>query len=336
MKKQNSPEFDNLRREIKDNNIGKFYIFYGEESYLLNSYIDKIKKVILPDDINTIVFEGKACDIKSLTIETESYPFLSARKLIIIKDFDILKPPADAADGFITLFSNLPDYICIIVVCEEFSTAAKNKDIVAVVKKNARIIPFFRQDENALKVWSSKIFAANNKQIGTKELDYLIFVSGGLMFNLISEIKKLSAFAENESISISDIDTIVTKVPDAVIFNLTDAIAEKKMKLALSLLNDLFEMRTNSIMMLSAIARTMRQIYIAKLCEKNGFSIDFFKSVSGISHSFIAQKTIQTACKLNENYLNFALTKIHETDFKLKSTSIDDQRLMEALVLNLL
>lgn len=73
-KKKETSEFDDLKLAVSSGQIGRLYIFHGEEKYLLEYYLTQIRKLLVGDDFadfNYKRFEGSisvdelaaACDM---------------------------------------------------------------------------------------------------------------------------------------------------------------------------------------------------------------------------------------------------------------------------------
>ena len=79
-----------LEKELKENKLSSIYLLYGQERYLLDNVVKKIKKSFgnLVDGLNYIKIDNSAIDNIISEIQTPAFGF--ERKLIIIKNM-ILK-----------------------------------------------------------------------------------------------------------------------------------------------------------------------------------------------------------------------------------------------------
>ena len=80
-----------LEKELKENKLSSIYLLYGQERYLLDNVVKKIKKSFgnLVDGLNYIKIDNSAIDNIISEIQTPALGF--ERKLIIIKNTDLLK-----------------------------------------------------------------------------------------------------------------------------------------------------------------------------------------------------------------------------------------------------
>ena len=100
-----------LIRDLKNGEFATLYIISGEESYMKEYYLRQLRQKVVDEtfaDFNLIEFEGKGLTPEMLTEAIDSYPAMADKKLIIVKDFDLFKPPAGFADVLPGVLSDLP------------------------------------------------------------------------------------------------------------------------------------------------------------------------------------------------------------------------------------
>ena len=80
----------NLEQELSKKILQPIYVFYGEEKYLIESNIQKIKNVFgtLQEGINYCSFDSS--NIENLISEIETPCFGYEKKLIIVKNANLL------------------------------------------------------------------------------------------------------------------------------------------------------------------------------------------------------------------------------------------------------
>ena len=58
---------ENLKTAIREKNVGNFYIFHGEETFLLHQYMDKLRKLLvdpLTESFNYHRFTNENFDVR--------------------------------------------------------------------------------------------------------------------------------------------------------------------------------------------------------------------------------------------------------------------------------
>ena len=103
-----------INEDIKSGQYKKVYLLYGEESFLKQSYKKKLKEAVAGDDtMNYNYFEGKGLDVNELISLSDTMPFFSDKRLIIIEDSGFFKTSSEALADYLPM---IPDTTCIVFV----------------------------------------------------------------------------------------------------------------------------------------------------------------------------------------------------------------------------
>lgn len=340
VKKQEPSGLPVLKQDLKTGALRPLYIFSGEESYLRAYYLEECKKAIIGDsafaEFNLFEFEGKELVPDLLRDAIESYPAMAERKLIIVHDFDLYKMPAAFSDFLPALLADLPDYVCLIF---DYDVLAFKQDkrlkIHTVLSKQGVFVTFDHLDERQLVDWIRRRFRALDRSIDDDTARYLIFLCGSSMTNLITEIDKAAAFSTVGEIKRYHIDAVCTRVLDAVVFDLSDAITDKKFDRAIALVSDLLAQKNPEVVIFSTIARHIQRLYAAKLNEEARGGEKELLSLLGSASPYYAKRIRTAARRLQTAWLRRAVLLCGETDAALKSTGTDKQKLIELALLQM-
>lgn len=329
-----------LKQDLKAGQLGRLYIFSGEEGYLRAHYLQECKTAIIGNspfaEFNLFEFDGKAMTPDQLRDAIESYPAMAERKLVIVHDFDLYKMPAGFSDFLPTLLSDLPEYLCLIFDYDVLECKPdKRMKIHGILSQNGVFASFDHLDEKQLTDWVRRRFRALHCVIDDDTIRYLIFLCGTSMTNLITEIEKAAAFSTTGEIKRYHIDSVCTRVLDAVVFDLGDAITERRFDRAIALVNDLIAQKHTETLLFSAIARHIQRLYAAKLNEQAGGSEKELLSLLGSSSPYYAKRIRSAARPLSEAWLRQAVLLCDETDAALKSSAADKQKILELALLQM-
>ena len=155
------------------------------------------------------------------------------------------------------------------------------------------------------------------------------------MTNLISETEKAAAFATVDTISTYHIDAVCTRVLDAVVFDLTDAISARKFDQAVALVGDLIAQKNNEVAIFTTITRHIQRLYAAKLSENARGGENALFELLGTHSSYYARQIVSAARKTTLPWLRRAAHVCAETDALLKSSAADKQKLLELALLSM-
>ena len=334
---QNSRTGDGYKRlaaSLTGGQAGRFYIFHGEERYLLERSLDQLRKLLCPgglDGFNYKRFEGKNITIDDIDDSINTLPAFADRTLVEIHDFDIFK--SDDKKKLGELFSDLPDYACIVFI---FNVIAYKPDgrtkADKEILKNADIVEFTVQGQDSLVKWIKRHFKDAGKTIGTVDAEYLVLITGGYMSAIFSEIGKTAAYAKGDVITRKDIDAVVIPILDAVVYKLTDALMRRKYTLAMRILDELLRMREAPQKLLFNISLKMRQLLAARICIESSLDKNALIEMCGIRHEFQARSLMDTARETTLKVCRDAVLLCADTAYALNSSAEPEAHLTELVL----
>ena len=334
--KSDGAAYKALKQELKAGTLGQLYIFHGEESYLRDFYLGEMRKKLLPrgmEEFNFHTLAGKDFDGKKLQELVDCLPMMSERTLIVVNDYDLYKGDKEL---LIKILSDLPDYVCLVFVYDllAYKSDARTK-LAGVIKEKGKVVAFNRQGQNDLVDWISRRFRALDHDIGSEDAKYLMFLCGDLMNGLISEIGKIGAYAKGHRITRADIDAVATPQLDAVVFQMTDAIAAGDFDKAAAVLGDLLHMQEAPIKLLSVLGKQLRQLYTARLALEQRKGTKYLMDLWSMRSAYPAERLMQSAKRFSLPWCRRAVIRCGETDLAMKSTGADGEELLIALLMEL-
>lgn len=338
-KKQDKSGIQQLKTDIKEHHVQQLYLLGGEESYLKEHYLDVLEKEVVEEsfrDFNLEVFEGAALTADQLTGAIDSYPAMAERRMVVVKDLDVFKPPAALKEELPQILNDLPEYICLVFYYDTIPLKPdKRTKLYASITKNGCIADFLHLERHDLIPWVRRHARAAGKQIDSTTCDYLLFLCGTSMTNLTLEIEKACAHSVTEEVKRSDIDAVCTRVLDAAVFDLTDAITAQRFDRALILLQDLTAQKNEPIVLLAAIARHIGRLYAAKLATQSHVSDKELMELLGSKSAFYARKMRDSAVHMPTAWLRRTLLLCGENDMMMKSAGADRQKILELMLLKM-
>lgn len=184
--------------------------------------------------------------------------------------------------------------------------------------------------------WIIRRFRAAGKAVELDAAQRLLFVSGELMSALIPEIEKIAAYAKGDRVRISDVDAVASHIPEAVVFEMTDYISQKKYNTAMAVLAELLMDKNNEpIPILAMLGVQMRKLYAARLAVEQGLGAKFVMDACSVKYEFLAKKLLSSARGFTLPQLKRAVELCAETDYKMKSGSQDNRELLKETVLRI-
>ena len=297
-------------------------LLYGEETYLLESKLKRIKKDFgeLIKGINFIQLDET--NVGELIDDIETPAFGYDKKLIIARNTGLFKKEKKTAKGQEAILNNLmtriSEYIdennslineaVELIFVEE---AAEKNTLYKTIEKHGEIMefPLLKMPQIIQNV--QKICEAYKVKIDNETTKYFVEACGTSMQDLINEIRKLIEYVgQNGIITKKDIDLLSNKQIDSVIFDLTDNLGKKDTKQAMEVLKNLIYEKEPVQKILITLYNHFKKLYIVKIAEKY-------------------KKDLATSMNLKPNQL-FLVTKYKKQASYFSKTEIEN--IMEAFI----
>lgn len=328
-----------LEKELNsDKELRTLYLLYGEEQFLLDSCLKKIKKRFgdLLQGINYVIIDETSIDDLIYNIESPAFGY--DQKLIIVKNSGLFKKDGRKKQGSPVqekiaeyLMSTELDHDVVIVFIEE--TVDKN-NVFEALSQNGVIVEFKELDELSLVKRLKQIAAMYKVTISDQNVKYLIEVSGTNMQYLINEIRKLIEFAgPNGTIDKDAIDKLAIKQIDSVIFDLTDNLGNKKTQKALEVLNGLIYNKEPLQKILVTLYNHFKKLYLCSIAVKNNRDI---ASSIGLkpNQTFLVNKYKRQLNFFQESSLRKILEEFVNLDYNSKNGKIDLEIGLKSILCN--
>ena len=338
-KPQNNDDLQRLKQAVKTKELDRLYIFHGEEVFLLNYYFGQMKKILLDDLTESFNFHklnNETFSIQDFADSVENLPMMAEHTLVHVDEIDLFKLPEGERNKVAEILSDIPDYCTVVFTYQTVSWKPDKrlKKLWQAIDANGTIVEFAKQGQRELTTWIGRHFLAQGKRISNELCAYLIDITGGTMTALGGEISKICAYSSADEIVKSDIDAVTEPVLDAVVFQMTDLLGEGKYGSALVKLQTLLKMQQEPLAILGAIGSHFRRISAARTLLDNGQNASQLMKLTGLS-DYPARKTMEAARRFSPAFCRKAAELVLETDYHIKTSFDDPQRLLEMLILEL-
>lgn len=323
-------------KALNRDGVQSLYMIWGAEDYLSEQYYSELKKLCLAEDdeFSFRRLSERDFSAQKLAEAVDSLPFLSERTLVEVRNVDLNK--LDEADEVAKILSDIPDYCTVVLINDNTFEPDKRLKLFKAILKNGVEIHTTAQSGDALIRWIVKRFAASGKSIELSAAQRLIAVSGDLMNRLIPEIDKLAAFTKGERVTVDDVNAVAHHIPEAVVFDMTERMANGEYSAAINLLGELLADKNNEpIMILAVLGNQMRRLYAARVAIESGLGTDYVMSTCAVKLEFVAAKLIASARKMTRAQLVRAVELCAETDYAMKSSGEDSVSLLKECVLRI-
>ncbi|MEA3314010.1 MAG: DNA polymerase III subunit delta, partial [Caldisericota bacterium] len=281
-------------------------------------------------DSTTIAFDfvelsGEDITVHDVSNVLDSIPFSKTGKgrVVVLRDIEEL-PVSEAQRIYLLTVPSSSVLIIMSKSSKKFETVKK-----FVIEKDSVFIREYSVSSDILKTWIKSRCTENGKEISGDAVRELLIRCSGDLFLLLSEIKKLALFiGDNKKIEKSDVEEIVEYTLEPKVFNLIDAIMERRKGVALKMFDELLtENKTADGMVLSMLLKTLSQVIFIKelmatTTSRSAFSTNSLSRRFGIKR-FAVSKMLSFAKKNQMSQFLEAFHRLEEIDIKSKTGEVD-------------
>lgn len=328
-----------LKGDLKRGSVKNLYVFHGEEAYLREHYLGQLRQVLLPEGLeafNLHTVSGRDCSPEWLEQAADCLPMMSDRTLVVVTDYDLFGGGEGQREGLLRVLSHLPDYCCMVFVYDLLPYKGDGRSKLGhLLKERGAVVEFRRQAQGDLTDWICRRFKATGHSIDTEDARYLMFLCGDLMTNLVSEIGKIGAYAQGQRVTRADIDAVAVPLVDAVVFRMTDALAQKEFDRAAGVLAGLFQDRQPPVMILSVMGKYLRQLYTARLCLERGLGREELMELWAMRYSYQADRLLSAARGFSLPWCRHAVRRCAQCDRQMKESYGQEEELLTGLLMEL-
>jgi DNA polymerase-3 subunit delta len=336
-----------------------FYLLHGEDEF---SSRELLKKLRTQGDFgfNEDVFNGTEVDIKNIVMSSNTLPFLSEQRLIIVDGLPKKKrgeSTASAGDttkggkakrgkksgksaigraGFEKELAEhvafMPDTTTLITLVEE--ALESSNVLVKAAEQHGKVMQSMLPKGAALDKWITNRAKNTGVKIAPEANSLLANFIGNNLRLLANEIDKLAMYAgTGATITVEDVRQLSAHVQEARIFDLTDALAQRNRKQALNILHDLLADGEPPLKMISTITSQVRSLLLVKELAQKGLRGGQIASTLGIA-PFIADKALRQVGNFNVTQLENAYRQLLSTDAALKRSRLTPELALDLLIIN--
>ncbi len=332
---------ENLEKELKNGNLQSLYLLYGEELFLLEMALKKIKDLFgeCIKGINFISIDDT--NINQILSEIETPAFGYEKKLVIARNTGLLKKEGKRKNTELsTLKEKIDQYLnknmetikqsnILVFVEEEVDV---KQELYKTIEKQGTICEFSFQKPIQIIKRLKRICTAYKVQVEENTLQYLIECCGTNMQELMNEIRKLIEYVgENGTIQKKDIDKLATKKIESIIFDLTDNLGKKEVEKALEVLNNLIYSKEPIQKILITLYNHFKKVYFTKLAIEQ--KVDIATSINlKANQTFLINKYKMQASYFTKDELKKVLQELRDLDYEYKNGVIDLQVGLESIL----
>ena len=312
----------NISKKIDQNGVKNFYLFYGQENYLMSYYANEMKKKFISQDFVDMNFDvfSSDIDVSKIINCTKSLPFMSEYRLILIKNsgwFETGKK--DDVELFLENINDFCDNAIIIFLEEKID---KRNKLYKKIMDIGFVLEVKSPSRKELIKWIIKICRASQKTITVENAELILKNISSDMYFIKNELEKLISYKKDFlEIAQSDINLLCSQNIETKIFDLIFHMGNKNLQAALEDYNNLIFLKEQPFMILFMIARQFIFILQAKIFSESEKDINSIANLLS-TRSFVIINCLKQAKNFSRDILISGIKECRNLDFKIKTGQI--------------
>ena len=316
---------------------------YGEVPELVEKKSNEIVESYLnekKDDFNYVKYNLYDTSFNQIIEEALTMPFISEKKAIVVKNAFIftgekvskdIQPNNEQVNEFLEKYDG-ENFIIFEVYQNKLD---ERKKITKTLKKTSKLAKVEQMSEQEIKNWIKNKLHENFKDIKQDALDLFIELTG-INFNIVSqELEKIILFlGERTTINKKDVEEIINRSLEQNVFLLAEYIQKGEKYKAIQLIKDLIVMKEEPIKLLALISSNYRLYYQCKILSRKGYSGQQIAKTINV-HPYRVKLALNQVKHYQLTHLLNIIDQCAETDYKLKSSYMDKQLILELFILSL-
>ncbi len=309
-----------LKTKLKEK-IENFYLMEGDDYELFSRGYNMILRsanINLPD-FNLVKFDEDNYSMQAVIDACQVMPMGDEYRVVILKNIEKI---SENDKKMLQNYLKNPVLTSILIIFDFFNKFSSFKNDTSFVDCN-------RFDKATLSAVVVSELKKKNKQISGEALDTLIDYCNGYLTRIITQLDKLVYYNIDDTLITKNIvDKLVTKDSEIVIYELTEALGQRKADKALKILDALKKEQG----ILGLIVNHFRRLFFISISDLPDKEL---ASLLGVKEYAITKQRAQV-----KNFSKMQLKKIYalleEVDYSIKSGAMLQENALYYLGLSIL
>ncbi len=318
---------------IDQGDIAPLYLFYGEERFLIERLVRKLREaIVIPEqaEFTYYRFYGEEVQLLDLLEILNGFSLFATRRLVILQHSEKLKK--NTLEPLIAYCQHPSEFNCFVCITEKPNL----KDpLYAAISKNGVVVQLRRLYRNHLGGWLEREARQLGYRLAPEASSYMVETGGEDLAILYSELLKVITYAgEKKTLTLKEVAAVVGETKIHSVFDFTEALARRQIGKGLKALDRLLTHGEPPLLLLRMIGRQFRHLWQVKLYRQAGDSPEQIGKKIGL-HRYFLKDVLQNSAHFSEEELREILQRLVQLDIALKSTSLPPRRLLEKFVIEL-
>ena len=292
------------------------YLLYGESFRLMEEEMEKIIK----ENPNRITIDLNTSTIKDVIAEATFVSMFQEQKYIVVRNADFFTSAKSKEEDIELLLKYMenPVSLSTIIFTTYHKVDARKKIYKEFSKKyKVKMVDITDKIELMNKI-RDKVFQHKFK-IESETIEYIENACQNKYDLIYNELEKIFLYyKEPQKIELSDVKQIVSRTLQDNNFKFVDAVIQKNMSVALTILEDLYTLKVDPIVLLNLLSREFHMMLSVTFLQRQGFPFANILSKLGLQ-DWQGKKYSKNASLYYEEDLKTYIKELGKIDYRIKS-----------------
>lgn len=327
-------EIQRIREAVIQEKVPLIYLWHGEDRFMLVQALQELRKYYLmqdPSGSGIEILSGKDVKPADIVNIANTVSFFQ-RRLVVVEDIPYFQEGySEVLDPFFMYFADPNPEACLLFITEKIH---KGRKFYKTIEKAGTIYEFkIPKSFSEWETWLLSELENRGKSMSSHTFSFFLDWAGHSPGVLSQELDKLEAYVgEEKTIKEEDIRSVSIRTVEANVFDLLDAVAQRKISLALNKLNEVLQ-KEHPLKILTLLVRQARLLLGANIWRSRGENVAGLTGALGIKSSYEARKIWTQSQRMSEALLIKALQECLKTEIALKTGEGDPALLIELMII---
>jgi DNA polymerase-3 subunit delta len=322
-----------LVEKLTEKNVEPVYLLHGPQRYLIDLLVRKLAEIVASGamaDYNYQRLRAGASSAAEIIAEARAVPMMARRKLVVVEDGDKLKAAdLELLDPY--LADPVPE-TCLVIIANKIDL---RRGVFSRARKRGQVHKAEPLKERQIGRFVQARAQARGVQLTPGAQAAIGAAIGDDCAALDDAVERVGLFAgPDRAADENDVGEVVSAVRQHSVFELVDAIGDRREARALGLLLELLARREEPLRVSALVARHVRQLIGARAHLHLKTDPGQVASSLGVP-AFVARKLLAQSRRFRGAELEAALLRLTRADLELKSSRRPGELVLEAAVIDL-
>lgn len=326
-----------VQQDVAKQTLKPIYLIQGTDQYLL----DQVRAAfvgLIPDEdrtLNLAQFDMRETPLGVAVDDARSVPFFGDRRVVMIDDayFLIGENPRTKVEHHVEdliAYAEHPEPQTVLVIFAPYEKLDSRKKVVKLLKEQAAYLAFGDLTEKDVRSMITDKLRQNGFEMSGPAIQLLVRLTNMSLTQIMSELDKLMLYAyDTKQIDEQAVDALVTRTLSENIFDLINALLNRKLTRAVELYHELIEGGEAPLRLHAAILGQFRLLLQVKSATQSEAGTAKMLKVN----PYRVKLARQTVRRFSYPALAKAYLGLVGMEEQLKSTAREPELLFELFVL---